>query len=682
MAFSVWTPLDKMTNVEPITPNKPSSFMVDLSDRLRGLDSAAEIVAVATEMLGRRLGAARAMYVEMDSSIDTFFIEQDWCAVGVPSVAGVTRRLGDFGPLAIALLRNQVIAVENVSRDPDASGHQEAYTAISVMSHMAVPLVKNGQLTAVLVVHASRPRQWSDTDIALARETVELTWIAAESASLQSRLRRERNQSQEILNSMAEGFALISADWTVLQVNALGAEMTGRSQAEVVGRSLWQSYPEVRGTEAAAMYERVRQNGQAETIETPFMLPDGRPIWLEGRAYPLAQERLAIFFRDITARKLIEQELAQSNRRKDEFLAMLAHELRNPLAPIRAASDLLAMGRLDPERIDKLSRVISRQVTHMTGLLDDLMDVSRVTRGLIELDTKVLDAHTVVNAAIEQVRPAIEAKRHHLVVHMPPTSVHMCGDEMRLVQVLVNILGNAVKYTESGGNIVLRLEVKDQQVLVTVVDNGVGMTLQTVAHAFELFVQGERTADRTEGGLGLGLALVKSLVDLHGGSVTASSPGLGRGSEFVLALPRVEPPKAPHAAAQAHAIDLSRALRVLVVDDNKDAAETLAMLLESFGHEVLVEYDATTALARAAVHQVDVCLLDIGLPGMNGYELARKLRTQAGTQVSTLVAVTGYGQEQDRRSSQEAGFAHHLIKPVDPQNLLKLLEVIARQKIG
>ena len=250
------------------------------------------------------------------------------------------------------------------------------------------------------------------------------------------------------------------------------------------------------------------------------------------------------------------------------------------------------------------------------------------------------------------------------------------------MQVLVNILGNAVKYTGPGGTIVLRLELKDQQVLMTVADNGIGMTLQTLTHAFGLFIQAERTADRTEGGLGLGLALVKSIVDLHGGSVTARSSGLGSGSEFIVVLPRVESPKSPHPAAQTHAIDLSRALRVLVVDDNTDAAETLAMLLESFGHEVLVEHDATTALARAAVDQVDVCLLDIGLPGMNGYELARKLRSQTGTQVSTLVAITGYGQEQDRRFSQDAGFAHHLIKPVDPQNLLKLLEVIARQKIG
>ena len=381
---------------------------------------------------------------------------------------------------------------------------------------------------------------------------------------------------------------------------------------------------------------------------------------------------------DISERVRVEEALRQAGRQKDEFLAMLAHELRNPLAPIAAAGDLLAFGRLDEARVRQTSAIISRQVRHMAGLVDDLLDISRVTRGLIRLEQTRLDAKRVVADAVEQVRPLIEARRHRLSVHTPPEPAFVMGDQKRLVQVLTNLLTNAAKYTQEGGSIDLGMEVIGDQVRLTVTDNGMGMALELIERAFELFAQAERTPDRSQGGLGIGLALVKGLVELHGGSIAVTSEGIGQGSRFTVCL--------PHVTNAADRFDTDRALplttepvkrlKVMVVDDNIDAAGMLAMLVETFGHEVVVEHGSEKALARARLERPHVCLIDIGLPDIDGNQLARRLRAQPETTRSILVAVTGYGQEQDRRNAIEAGFDYHFVKPVDTSKLFDLLSRI------
>ena len=383
---------------------------------------------------------------------------------------------------------------------------------------------------------------------------------------------------------------------------------------------------------------------------------------------------------DITERKLAEEKLRESDRRKDEFLAMLAHELRNPLAPIGAAAALLQRARLDEALVRKTSQVIGRQVSHMTALIDDLLDVSRVTRGLVELDNAVLDVGQIVADAVEQVAPLVQARQHHLAVTPPPWPVRVMGDKKRLVQVLANILNNAAKYTQEGGELALDVDVLDGQVRIAVRDNGIGMAPDVAARAFDLFAQAERSSDRASGGLGLGLALVKSLVELHGGTVGCASPGIGMGSTFVVSLPSLdaeqggERPRDQGAAAHG----LPGALRILVVDDNVDAATMLAMVLEAAGHGVLVEHTPERALRRAREAAPQVCLLDIGLPGMDGTELARRLRAQPETAGAVLVAVTGYGQDSDRDRALEAGFDHHLVKPIDTAGLEALLARIDR----
>jgi PAS domain S-box-containing protein len=379
-------------------------------------------------------------------------------------------------------------------------------------------------------------------------------------------------------------------------------------------------------------------------------------------------------------RSRAEGALKQADRRKDEFLAMLAHELRNPLAPIGAAAELLQIVKPDEQRLRQTSQIIGRQVKHMTSLVDDLLDVSRVTRGLVELDKKTYDIRQIVNEAVEQVTPLILSKRHHLVLQLPPETANVCGDKKRLVQVIANLLNNAAKYTPEGGNILLKTEVDHALVHVDVIDNGVGMAPELVTRVFDLFAQAERSSDRSSGGLGLGLALVKSLIELHRGTVSCQSKGIGEGSTFRVCMPRliVDGSQAEPAQNEIALHSQGAGLRILVVDDNQDAAAMLAMLLEASGHQVQVEHGPHRALELAKIERPQVCLLDIGLPEMNGNELARRLRAQSENTNVVLIAVTGYGQENDRLQSMSAGFDYHLVKPIDTQKLASILNAVSK----
>jgi signal transduction histidine kinase len=368
--------------------------------------------------------------------------------------------------------------------------------------------------------------------------------------------------------------------------------------------------------------------------------------------------------------------LRLADLRKDEFLAMLAHELRNPLAPISAAAELLRVGNLDPASIRKTSQVIARQVGHMTGLVNDLLDVSRVTRGLVVLERAPVDMRRVVGEAVEQLGPLIGARRHRLDVQLAADGVRVEGDHKRLVQVLANLLANAAKYTPEGGLISVALGVEADTVTLCVSDDGIGIAQEMLGHVFDLFAQAQRTPDRSEGGLGLGLALVKSLVELHGGSVGVCSEGAGHGCTFTVRLPCMRTAERPAANTQQAAglLPFSRTLRLMVVDDNADAAAMLEMLLEASGHHVVVEHDPLAALARANTERFDAFVLDIGLPRMEGRELARRLRRCPGNSDAMLVAVTGYGRQSDMTSALESGFDHYFVKPVDAEELLDVLE--------
>ncbi len=407
------------------------------------------------------------------------------------------------------------------------------------------------------------------------------------------------------------------------------------------------------GDTFASAYRVRRPGGAVRHIQSRGQLErdaQGRPTWLSAIVV------------DVSELMQAQEALQLADRRKDEFLAMLAHELRNPLAPIVASAAVLPRLKDDGAQVARLGEVIARQARHLTGLVDDLLDVSRVTRGLVQLEPEILAVDDLVQEAMEQVQPAAAARHHALTRTLPARAVHVRGDRKRLVQVLVNLVGNAVKYTPEGGEIALAVLPGEDWVTVRVRDNGIGMSPELCTSAFEMFAQGQRSADRSQGGLGIGLALVKSLVELHGGEVAAHSDGPGQGSTFTVGLPTTPlpvqdlPPEAPPAAGQG---------TVLIVDDNKDAAALLALMLQDAGYRVWVRHKPSEALQLARRLRPQVCLLDIGLPEIDGHVLAGRLRDLPGLQDTRLAAVSGYAQPADVARSQAAGFDRHFSKPVD-----------------
>ena len=383
--------------------------------------------------------------------------------------------------------------------------------------------------------------------------------------------------------------------------------------------------------------------------------------------------------RDITERKKLEaqlrqrvEELAAADRQKNEFLAMLGHELRNPLGPMRNALYIMKLARSDASALDKAQAMIERQLQQLVRLVDDLLDVSRIIRGRIELRQDRINLANAVRQAAETAQPVIDANGHVLELTMPARPVYVMGDLIRLSQVVSNLLGNAAKYSTKPGRIQLLLRQDGAEAMVVVIDEGAGIPPELLPHIFDLFVQGDHTLARSQGGLGIGLTLVRRLIEMHGGSVSAQSLGVGHGSQFTIRLPALSPSTAPDERPEP-SMPAGASRRVLVVDDNVDAANSIANVLELLGHKVQCVYDGPSALSAVDGFRPQIVVLDIGLPGMDGYEVARRLRARPEFKGVPIVAVTGYGQDDDRRRSHEAGFSEHLAKPVDPEVLQKLV---------
>jgi PAS domain S-box-containing protein len=499
-----------------------------------------------------------------------------------------------------------------------------------------------------------------------------------------------------------------SAAPTIVDVNDALLDNLGLRREQLLGQQLFDIFPAAPGDHLDSGVDALQHSlaevirtGRAHSLPTQrypvrCIGPDGSETFVErfwnatntplfdsdGRLHCILHSTV-----EVTAQKVAEEALRLSrqealesarraeegrarldamDRRKDEFLAMLAHELRNPLAPIQSAAEFVAR-QTQEAPLARASTIILRQVRHMTGMVDELLDATRVSHGRIALDKIALDLAAVIGEAAEQVLPMAEARGHALTIAPPDGPLPVCGDFKRLVQVIANVLQNAVKYTPDGGRIEIATAAQDGDIVVRVRDNGIGMSADLIEHAFELFTQAERRADRSQGGLGIGLAVVRRVVELHGGTVRATSPGPGQGSCFEIILPRLAaaaPPRPAPLPQPAAAADHA-GLRVLIVEDNPDVAETLAMIVRAAGHAVWVEYAPLAALEAAQTIAPDVCLLDIGLPEMNGYELAAQLRATPHGKAATLVAITGYGRAEDRAAALHAGFDHHLVKPVD-----------------
>jgi PAS domain S-box-containing protein len=423
------------------------------------------------------------------------------------------------------------------------------------------------------------------------------------------------------------------------------------------GSELWQG--EYRFRRADGSYASVFDRGRV-------VRDGGKPVRMVGSMLDLTErKRLEEELREIAA------ELSNANRKKDEFLAMLAHELRNPLAPLRTALQII---RLSPDREtrEQARSMMERQLGQMVRLVDDLMDVSRITRGKVDLKKEPVQLSAVVGSAVETSRPLIEQMGHDLTTRLPKHPVVVDADPTRLAQVFMNLLTNAAKYSERGGRITLTAERQGSDVVVSVKDTGIGIPADMLTSIFDMFEQVDRSLEKAQSGLGIGLTLVRRLVEMHGGSVEARSDGLGLGSEFVVRLPVVVEASVPQQWPDEPAPPKS-SLRILIVDDNRDGADGLAMMLRIMGNDTTTAYDGLEGVTVAERVRPDVMLLDIGLPKLNGYEAARRIREHPWSKHAVLIAVTGWGKDEDRRRSHEAGFDHHLVKPVDPNVLMKLV---------
>jgi PAS domain S-box-containing protein len=477
------------------------------------------------------------------------------------------------------------------------------------------------------------------------------------------------------------------SDGSLEYVNQRLCEYVGLSETAARDPEAWRQIIHAEDwDQATAIWARAIAAGEAYTLEQRLRRHDGIYHWFLVRAQPERDPTGHIVrwygtSTDIDDAKRLERHLLAQEAalrevdvRKDRFLATLSHELRNPLAPIRNAAQILGAPALPPERLRWAQAVIQRQVKHMSWLLDDLLDVARITQGKLDLKKARVSLNSIVDAAVEAARPLLDEKMHHLIVDLPPDPPTLEADPLRLAQVLSNLLNNAAKYTDPGGRIELSARVAINALSITVRDNGIGIPPQSLDRIFDMFSQIDSQSSRTEGGLGIGLSLVKGLVELHGGSTDVASAGIGQGSEFTVHLPL--PALDMDAANVTAAVAVSHAAtgrRVLIADDNKDAADSLAMLLEIEGHEVRVAHGGHAALALAQAFRPEVALLDIGMPELTGHEVATALRKEPWGKAIQLIALTGWGQERDRQQALEAGFNHHLTKPIDPVKLEALI---------
>lgn len=497
-------------------------------------------------------------------------------------------------------------------------------------------------------------------------------------------------ESEERFRTMADNVAqftwMADAQGSIFWFNQRWFDFTGTTLEEMLGDDRARVHHPDHRERVVSHYWSCLKAGEVWEDLFPLRGADGEYRWFLSRAVPIRDEagKVLRWFgtnTDVTELREAQEALRQADARKDEFLATLAHELRNPLAPVRSALEIMQRAAGDPALVEQARITIDRQMSHFERLVDDLLDVSRITRDKLELRLQRVDLASVLNQAVEACRPLVDQMRHELKVSLPEQPLELEADSVRLAQVLSNLLNNACKYTERGGHIQLTAYPEDGQAVVLVKDDGQGIAPELLPSIFEMFTQLVRPVEPSHGGLGIGLSLVKRLVEMHGGTVQALSDGAGKGSEFIVRLPlatscadAIPAMESPEAAAEPASATTSK--RILVVDDNRDAAHTLAMLLKLSGHETRVAFDGLAALEAAEAFRPELTFLDIGLPKLSGHEVAQRIRNESWGESMCLVALTGWGQENDRRKSSEAGFDHHLVKPVHHLDLTKLIATL------
>jgi len=659
-------------------------FLLEFADALRAVRTPEEVVASAVERIGRELATTNAGYVEVEGDGVSFRVVHEWRADGTAGRDGARFPIDRFGEEE-ARREGLPIVIEDTRMHPRADAwRQEGAGAV-----LTVPRVTTGRSPGALWVTVPGPRAWHGDEIALLREAAERMWAELSRARAETALR----ESEERFRTMADSSPLLV--WVLdpgarmLFANRACHESFGQFPAHL-GPDGWHTYVHPDDAEGftgevlAALGDR-----RPFSVMARVRRCDGAWRWIQAIGAPRFSEDgefLGAVGSSPDVTELIEASdaLRDADRRKDEFLATLAHELRNPLAPIRQAARLSRAPNASDAQRRWSQEVIERQVRHMALLLDDLLDVSRITRGKLELRRERVELRTIVAMALETVRPLVDDRCQSIDQHLPATPVWLDADPLRLAQVLANLLTNAAKYSEAGSAIELRAACDDDELVIDVEDSGIGIEPALLPRVFEMFSQMQGSLDRAEGGLGIGLALVKGLVGLHGGRVLAHSEGLGHGARFTvhLPLPANGDPPASSEVARAESPTSERA-RILVADDNRDAASSLATLLALDGHEVRVANDGAQALAAAEAFRPHVALLDIGMPIRNGYEVARAIRDAAWGKDIVLAAITGWGQSEDKRRAREAGFDRHFTKPLDLDVLYAFLsDVLGKRPEG
>ena len=597
------------------------------------------------------------------------------------TLAAISEIKSDEGMGALARETRSRVVIDDTMQDPRFARLRELWRQEGTRAVHSTPLIaRDGHVLGTLTVHLDKPRKPTEREIRIADICARKASVFIERARAEELVSQRDRRFQSVLEASGVPFLIWTpvrdeagkiCDFRFRYVNTAAAQVMRIDAQEYIGKRVLEVLP--RAWDEAGrlqMYSEALDRNEVLQSERQSAA-DGNHAWYHIVASPLDGD-LAVWFADITQRKAQERALVEADRRKDEFLATLAHELRNPLAPIRQAASIARNPNASEAQRRWSNNVIERQVQHMSLLLDDLLDVSRITHGTLQLRRQQTDLQSVVSAAIETARPLIDERQHRLEIDVP-ASLHVYGDPLRLAQVLSNLLTNAAKYTHPRGEIRVVATEVDGELRLSVEDTGIGISAEDLPRVFGMFAQVRSAQEHAAGGLGIGLALAKGIVDLHGGHIDATSGGTGKGSRFTVYLPGASRTTASAPAARVTLNGHVTHRRILLADDNRDAAESLAIILRLEGHEVELAHDGAMALEAFARRHHDVALLDIGMPRINGYELAKEIRARPGGNDVLLVAITGWAQDSDRARSRAAGFDHHLTKPVEPETLIELL---------
>ena len=661
-------------------------LLLGIHDATRGLHDPAMVMQEIVTRVGLHFEVTRCAYGEVNTESEVIEITRGYTN-GVPTVAG-RYPIEAFGPLMVGELKaGRTVVIADVRRDPltgDAAAHT-TYERMQIVSMICVPLLRSQRLVAVMVVSDGQPRTWGLADAEIVEQVAERTLFAVDGARAAVKLRENHDvlalaMRAGKMGAWSRDLALDTVWWSPELAVIFGLDSDDQHFSRPPLFDLIAA--EDREPLPAAIQEALAKR-KDYAIEFTFKhATTGESRWMEARGKatydddgrPQMLHGLGI---DITDQKRAVEALQEADRRKDDFLATLAHELRNPLAPISAGLHILKFAGDDVAAASQAREIMERQVAQMIRLVDDLLDVARITTGKVEMRSESMDLAGAISDAVETAMPLLTLGGQPLQVTTPDQPIYVHADRTRLSQVFANLLNNSARYSEPGQPIEVVVTREGEQVVVRVRDAGVGIHPEMLPRLFDMFRQADRTGGRSRGGLGIGLFIVKRIVEMHGGTVDATSPGLGRGSEFVVRMPALAAGEA-RLVAPASIGDRAQPIRrrILVVDDNADAAESLALLLSLSGHDTRTAHDGEAAIQAAADFRPEIVFLDIGMPAMDGHEAARRMRAEPWKQSLVIVALTGWGQTEDRRRSKDAGFNHHLVKPADPAMVSKLIAAL------